>query len=298
MADIVHGFERVDDYLESSRYFGATIGRVANRIAGASFELEGRTYHLALNNPDAGSHLHGGTRGWDKVMWTARPRDTDKDPAIEFTYVSPDGEEGYPGTVTASTTYTLTHDDELRVEMRATTDKTTIINMAHHSYWNLGGTGSGSIEAHELILSADRYTPGMPPTGEVAPVVGTPFDFTSPKPIGRDLEAAGGKPPGYDHNYEVNGPPHQLRLVARIKDPGSGRVLTLAADQPGVQFYTGNFLDGSTRGKGAVHTRYSAFCLESQVFPNSINVPAWKHEVILKPGETYRHTMVHKFTTE
>ena len=296
LADIVHGFDTVDDYVKSSPYFGATIGRVANRIKGARFKLEGKTYKLALNNPP--SHLHGGKKGWDKVIWTAETSESESGPSIKLTYVSPDGEEGYPGTVNATTTYTLTNDNELRVEMTATTDKTTIVNMAHHTYWNLGGTTSGSIADHELTLSADKYTPGMPPTGKVKPVAKSAFDFTVAKPIGRDLEQAGGKPVGFDHNYVVNGDPHTLRPVARVKDPKSGRVMMLEADQPGVQFYTGNFMDGTTQGKGATHTQYSAFCLESQRFPNSINVPAWREEAILKPDQTYKHTMVHRFTAE
>jgi aldose 1-epimerase len=298
LADIVHGFDRVDDYVKSSPYFGAIVGRVANRIKGARFELEGKTYTLAMNNPETQSHLHGGKRGWDKVIWTAKAIETRRGPALRLTYVSPDGEEGYPGTVRATTTYTLTNDNELRVEMEATTDKTTIVSMAHHTYWNLGGTASGTIEDHELTLFADRYTPGMPPTGEVEPVAQSPFDFTRPKPIGKDLKAAGGTPVGFDHNFVVNGDPHQLRPVARVKDPKSGRVMTLDADQPGVQFYSGNFMDGTTRGKGESHVQYSAFCLESQKFPNAINVPAWKQQVILEPGETYKHTMVHRFTVD
>lgn len=298
LADIVHGFDNVDGYAQKNPYFGATVGRVANRIKGAKFKLDGQTYKLVLNNPDTKSHLHGGTKAWDKVVWTAETTDAGSGPSIKLTYVSPDGEEGYPGTVTAITTYTLTNENELRVEMTATTDKTTIINMAHHTYWNLGGTASGSIEDHELTLFADKYTPGLPPTGKVKPVAKTPFDFNQPKPIGKDLKATGGKPAGYDHNYIVNGDPHQLRPFARVKDPKSGRVMELESDQPGVQFYTGNFLDGSTQGKGATHTQYSAFCLESQKFPNSINVPAWREEVILKPDQTYKHTMVHRFSTE
>jgi aldose 1-epimerase len=298
LADIVHGFDNVEDYVKGSAYFGATVGRVANRIKGAKFQLAGKTYKLALNNPDTKSHLHGGKKGWDRAIWTAETNPADSGPAIKLTYVSPDGEEGYPGTVTVTTTYTLTNDNELHVEMEATTDKTTIVNVAHHTYWNLGGTASGTIEDHELQIFADSYTPGMPPTGVVKPVAKSPFDFTTPKPIGKDLKAAGGKPAGFDHNYIVNGNPRELRPVARVKDPKSGRVMTLDTNQPGVQLYTGNFMDGSTKGKGATHVQYSAFCLESQKFPNSINVPAWKKEVILEPGETYKHTMVHKFTAE
>jgi aldose 1-epimerase len=299
MGDIVHGFDNLDDYAgDKNPYFGATIGRVANRIKGAKFKLEGKTYKLAMNNPDTRSHLHGGTRGWNKVIWTAETSESAEGPSIKLTYVSPDGEEGYPGTVTASATYTLTNDNELRVVMEATTDKTTLINMANHTYWNLGGTGSGSIEDHEVTLSADRYTPGLPPTGKVKKVARTPFDFTAPKPIGKDLKAAGGTPYGFDHNFLVNGDPGQLRPVAHVKDPKSGRVLDLEADQPGVQFYTGNFMDGSTSGKGATHAQHSAFCLESQKVPNAINIPAFKKDTVLVPGQTYTHTMVHRFSTD
>ncbi|HET6149907.1 MAG TPA: aldose epimerase family protein [Polyangia bacterium] len=297
LGDVVLGFDKVGDYVEKSPYFGAIVGRVANRIANATFELEGKTYKLAANN--APHHLHGGKKGWDKVIWTAEPKETPKGPSLKLTHVSPDGEEGYPGTVTATATYTLTNDGALEVQMEATTDKTTLINMAHHSYWNLAG--SGTILDQELTIDADKYTPGDPmvPNGKVVAVKGTPFDFTTQKPIGRDLKAAGGKPVGFDHNWVVNGDLHTLRRMARLKDPKSGRVLTLLADQPGLQFYTGNYLDGSNKGKGgAVQVQYAGLCLESQKFPNSVNVPAWREEVILKPGKTYRHTMIHRFTTE
>ena len=193
------------------------------------------------------------------MVWSATAVDTAEGPSLELTYVSKDGEEGYPGTVTAKTVYTLTNDNELKVEMQATTDKTTLVNMAHHSYWNLGGHNSGTILDHELTLYADQYTPGTPmvPDGRIQPVKGTPFDFTAAKPIGKDLKQAGGTPIGYDHNFVVNGEPNQLRPVARLKDPKSGRVMTVSADQPGVQFYTGNFLDGSTKGKGTTYVQYA-----------------------------------------
>ena len=298
LADVVLGFDDLDGYRKGTAYFGAIVGRVANRIMNASFELEGQRYSLAAN--DRPHHLHGGRTGWDKVVWNARPFDTADGPALELTYVSKDGEEGYPGTVTAKTVYTLTNKNELKVEMEATTDKTTLVNMAHHSYWNLGGHNSGTILGHELMLNADQYTPGTPmvPDGRVVPVKGTPFDFTTAKPVGRDLSQTGGKPIGYDHNFVVNGVPNQLRPVARLKDPKSGRVMTVAADQPGVQFYTGNFLDGSAKGKGATYVQHAALCLETQKFPNAINVPAWRDQVILRPGQTYRHVMVHAFTVE
>jgi aldose 1-epimerase len=298
LADVVLGFENLEGYIKSSPYFGAIVGRVANRIMNAEFTLDGKSYKLEAN--DKPHHLHGGKRGWDKVVWTATPVETAAGPALELTYVSKDGEENYPGTVTAKTVYTLTNDNELKVEIQATTDKTTLVNMAHHSYWNLGGHDSGTILDHELTLHADQYTPGtrMVPDGRIASVKGTPFDFTSEKSIGRDLKQTGGTPIGYDHNFVVNGEPNQLRPVARVKDPKSGRVMTLSADQPGVQFYTGNFLNGSAKGKGATYVQHAALSLETQKFPNAINVPAWRDQVILRPGQTYRHVMVHKFSVE
>ena len=298
LADIVLGFENLDRYLAGHPYFGAIVGRVANRIGNAAFTLDGKTYPLAAN--DKPHHLHGGSRGWDKVVWNAALRNSADGPALELTYVSKDGEEGYPGAVTAKTVYTLTNDNELKVEMEATTDKTTLVNMAHHSYWNLGGHNSGTILDHELTIYADQYTPGTPmvPDGKVVPVKGTPFDFTRAKAIGKELKQAGGTPTGYDHNFVVNGAAGQLRPVARLKDPRSGRVLTLSADQPGVQFYTGNFLDGTAKGKNATYVQYAGLCLETQKFPNAINVPAWRDQAILRPGQTYRHRMVHRFSAE
>ena len=298
LADVVLGFDSLDGYLANGPYFGVIVGRVANRIANAQFTLDGTRYALAANNQP--HHLHGGRRGWDKVVWNAARVETPVGPSLELTYVSKDGEEGYPGTVSAKTIYTLTHDNELRVEMTATTDKATLVNMAHHSYWNLGGHGSGTVLDHELTLYADRYTPGTPmvPDGRVMAVAGTPFDFTRAKTVGRDLAGTGLTPTGYDHNFVVNGAANQLRPVARVKDPTSGRVMTLSADQPGVQFYTGNFLDGSARGKNAIYRQHAGLCLETQKFPNAINVPAWRDQVILKPGQTYRHRMVHRFSAE
>jgi len=300
LGDIVAGYENLDGYLKMTPYFGTTVGRIANRIKNGEFQLEGKTYKLAINNPP--NTLHGGKKGFDKVVWDASPNETASGPAVQFTYVSKDGEEGYPGTVTAKVTYTLTNKNEFNVDMEATTDKTTIINLAHHTYWNLGGYDSGSIEGHELKLFASKYTPGDPvvPNGAVKPVKGTPFDFTTAKPIGKDLKAVvvKGNPVGYDQNWVVDGDPHAMRPVAWVKEPKSGRVMTLDADQPGVQFYAGIFLDGTITGKGHTYKQYDAFCLETQKFPNSINVPAWKNEVILKPGQTYHHHMVHRFTTE
>lgn len=299
MADVVLGFDNLDGYVESSPYFGATVGRVGNRIKNATFKLDGKVYKLKANNKP--HHLHGGEKGWDKVVWKATPEETPDGPSVSFLYISPDGEEGYPGTVNAASTYTLTNNDELKVEMEATTDKKTIINMVHHTYWNLGGHDSGTIEDHELTLMADKYTPapGLVPNGQIKPVKGTPFDFTTPKLIGKDLKAAGGNPVGFDYNWVVNGDPNTMRPVAKLKHPASGRVMTIEADQPGVQFYSGNFLDGKVKGKGgAMYPQYGGLCLETQKFPNSINVPAWAKDVILEPGKAYSHTMVIKFTAE
>jgi aldose 1-epimerase len=299
MADIVLGFDTVDDYVKGNPYFGATVGRVANRIRNAEFTLDGKTYKLQANNSP--HHLHGGKKGWDKVVWTAQTSETPAGPSIKLTYESKDGEEGYPGTVQATAVYTLTNKNELRVEMSATTDKTTIVSMAHHTYWNLGGEGSGPISEEELKIFADRYTPGDPlvPTGKAVDVKGTPFDFTKAKAIGKDLQAAGGDPVGFDHNFVVNGQPNAMRAVARLKDPKSGRVMTITADQPGLQFYSGNYLDGKTVGKGGhAYAQHTGLCLETQKFPNAVNVPAWANQVILKPGKTYKHTMIHAFTAE
>jgi aldose 1-epimerase len=298
MADVVLGFDRLDGYLKGNPYMGVTVGRVANRIRDAKFNLEDKDYQVAAN--DKPHHLHGGNRGWDKVLWQAQPIESTDGPALRLTYVSPDGEEGYPGTVHAITTYTLTNQNEMRVDMEAVTDKVTLLNMAHHSYWNLGGYDSGTILGHELLIYGDEYTPGDPkvPTGATSPVKGTPLDFTSPKLIGKDLKAAHGTGDGYDHNWVVRGDPHQLRPAARLRDPKSGRVMTIESNQPGVQLYTGNLLDKKTKGKGVAYEQYAGLCLETQKFPNSINIPAWRDEVILKPGQTYHHTMIHRFTTE
>ena len=299
LADVVLGFDSVDQYVKSNPYFGAIVGRVANRIMNARFDLDGRSFALEPN--DKPHHLHGGTRGWDKVIWTANPLEAAEGPALELTYVSKDGDGGYPGTVRARTVYTLTNRNELKVEMEASTDATTLVNMAHHTYWNLAGHGSGTILDHELILYADQYTPGTPmvPDGRIVPVAGTPFDFTTAKSIGMDLQRTSGKPIGYEHNFVVRGEADRLRPVARLDDPKSGRVMTISSDQPGVQFYTGNFLDGSIRGKGgATYVQHAGLCLETQKFPNAINIPAWRDQVILRPGQTYRHVMIHAFSVD
>jgi len=293
--DVVLGWDTLAQYETNPPYLGATVGRVANRIANAKFELDGKTYKLAANN--GVHHLHGGVKGWNKLVWAGAASETADGPSLKLTLVSKDGDEGYPGTVHATTTYTLTKDDELRIEMEATTDKPTAVNMAHHSYWNLSA-GPGDIKDEVLTLYADKYTPGLPPDGKVLPVAGTPYDFTKPKSFGQDLMKTGEKPPGYDDNFIINGDPHALRPVARVEDPKSGRVMTIQANQPGAQVYTSNFMDGSTEGRGRKHSQFAAFCIETQKFPNSLNVPAWKDEVVLRPGQTYKHVMLVKFSTE
>ena len=293
--DVVLGWDTLAEYQKNDPHLGSTVGRVGNRIANATFELDGKTYKLAANNGP--HHLHGGVKGWDKAVWDAKATETPEGPQLKLALVSKDGDEGYPGTVNATTTYTLTADDELRIEMTATTDKPTPVNMVHHTYWNLSA-GPGDIKDEVLTLYADKYTPGLPPDGKVLPVAGTAFDFTKPKPLGKDLMVTGDKPPGYDSNWIVVGEPNALRPVARAEDPKSGRVMTIEANQPGVQLYTSNYMDGTTKGKGRVHSQHAAFCLETQKIPNSINVPAWKNDVVLRPGQTYKHVMLVKFSTK
>lgn len=294
--DVVLGHDELAPYVETPRYFGATVGRVGNRIAGARFELDGHPYELAANQ--APHHLHGGVRGWDKRVWAADPVED----GVRLTLESPDGDAGYPGGVVATTTYRLTDPGTLTIEMTAITDRPTIVNMVHHSYFNLTGSPVADVLGHQLRLHAAAWTPGMPPDGGVADVAGTPFDFRIAKPVGRDLEAAGspggGAPAGYDGNWIVDGPPRELRPVASLHDPQSGRTMAVRANQPGVQFYSGVFLDGTTHGKGRSHGPASGLCLETQAFPNAINVPAWRDQVILRPGQTYRHLMELAFSAE
>lgn len=299
LADVVLGFDDLQGYVEHTEYMGATVGRVANRIRDGVFQLEGKRYQVAINDPP--HHLHGGPRGWSRRPWTGTAQETARGPSVELRYTSPDGEEGYPGTVEASTVYTLTHDNSLIVEMRARTDRTTIVNMAHHTYWNLAGPGAADALDHELSLAAEFYTPGDPvvPVGDLARVANTPFDFRGPKLIGRDLAKLGNEPLGYDHNWVVNGVPGALRPVARLRHPPSGRLLALDADAPGVQFYTGNFLKGQCVGKGGQrYGKHAGVCLETQAFPNSINVPEWEGQVVVTPEQEYSHVMVHRFSAD
>lgn len=299
MADIVLGHDSLDGYLAGHPFFGTIAGRCANRIAKGHFELDGKAYQMATNNGP--NHLHGGIRGFDKQVWTARTEMTPKGPAIHLGLLSPDGQENYPGNLVANATYALTDDNELLVEMTAMTDRATLCNLAQHTYWNLAGHDSGSIAGHEMKLFASRYTPvdaTLIPTGEIAPVKGTPFDFTSPKPIGRDLKATGGDPIGFDHNFVVDGDAFAMKPVARAHEPKSGRTLELWSNQPGVQFYSGNFLNGTNKGKGGyVYQQHGGFCLETQVFPDSIHRSSWPSP-ILRPGQIYRHQMRVRFSTK
>lgn len=302
MADVVLGFDKLDGYLKGHPYFGANVGRCANRIGNAKFSLDGKEY--TLTKPDQGPHtLHGGKSGFDKKLWRGEKLFDITGPGVKFVYISPDGEEGYPGRLIVAVSYMLNDNNELVIDYRATTDKPTVCNLAHHSYFNLAGQNSGTILDQEATILAKNYTPGddtLIPTGKIEPVAGTPFDFTKPKAMGKDLEKAGGKPVGFDLNYVLDkGTTIRPELAARVTDPKSGRVLEVFTTEPGLQFYTGNFLDGSNVGKvGAVYKQYSGFCLEPQKFPDSINKPDWKEKSnpILKPGETYKQTTIYRFS--
>ena len=297
-ADVVLGFDTLDAYIANNPFFGATVGRFANRIARGKFTLDGKEYTLAVNNGP--NSLHGGTKGFDKAVWTAAPVESADGPAVQFSYLSRDGEEGYPGNLSTTVTYTLTRKNELRIDYRATTDKATPVNLTNHSYFNLAGAGSGDVLGHELMLAADRYTPTDEtsiPTGELRPVAGTPFDFTQPKTIGARIEQVGGHTMGYDHNYVFNSGGKKLALGARVHEPKSGRVMEMWTTEPGVQLYTGNFLDGTLKGKGGTaYGKHHAFCLEAQHFPDSPNQPSFP-STILRPGDTYKQTTVYKFLT-
>jgi aldose 1-epimerase len=299
--DVVLGLDDLAGYLNQGEvYFGALIGRVANRIAGGQFTLDGKEFHLSVNN---GPHsLHGGRRGFYTRLWKAEELHTAQGPALRLTYESKDGEEGYPGNLTAQVTYTLTGDNALQIEYRATTDMPTPVNLTSHSYFNLAGAASGDILAQELMLAADQYTPvddTLIPTGEVKAVTGTPLDFTRPTPIGARISQLKGDPGGYDHNFVLrSGGGKTPVLAVRVRDPKSGRVLELFTTEPGVQLYSGNFLDGTHKGKGgAVYRKHQGFCLEAQHFPDAVHHPHFS-SIILRPGKTYAQTTIYKFSTE
>src|SRR5881396_2431224 len=297
--DIVLGYPTLAGYLAQSPYFGAIVGRYGNRIAKGRFTLDGKAYQLATNNGP--NHLHGGVKGFDKVVWSAEPAETDSSAAITFTYTSPAGEEGYPGTLRARVTYTLTDRNELRVDYLATTDAPTPVNLTQHSYFNLAGTRAGDVLGHELTIAADHYTPvdsTLIPTGEIASVNGTPFDFRTPTAIGarigqNDVQLKRGK--GYDHNWVLNRTGTAPGLAARLTEPTTGRTLEVLTTEPGIQFYSGNFLDGSITGKdGRVYRHRYGLCLETQHFPDSPNHANFP-STILRPGQEYRSTTVFRF---
>jgi aldose 1-epimerase len=296
-ADIVLGYDDVSGYANGKSYFGGTVGRYANRIANASFQLNGTTYHLAKN--DGKNSLHGGIRGFNKVIWTAKARGKS---SVRFTYVSKDGEEGYPGTLTASVTYTLTDNNELRLDYDVTTDKDTVQNLTNHSYFNLAGSGH-NILGHELSINAEYYTPvdeTLIPSGHFQSVAGTPFDFRTPHEIGariNDADEQLKRGRGYDHNWVLNGKLTSLKLAAEVYEPISGRKMQIRTTQPGLQFYSGNFLDGSEHGKGGqVYAHRTGFCLETQHFPDSPNQPTFP-STTLKAGRHFRSTTIFRFST-
>ncbi len=294
--DIVLGFDTFDEYLNTPRYFGATVGRYANRIAKAKFTLDGVGYTLDKNNGE--NSLHGGVRGFYKVLWQAREVSTDP-PALELTYLSKDGEEGFPGNLSTVVTFTLTTKDELRIDYRAVTDKTTVVNLTNHSYFNLAGEGSGTILDQVVNIDADRFMPtdaGLIPTGELKPVKGTPFDFRSPLAIGVHIQADDPQlklAKGYDHNWVLNHPAGQLGFAARAVDPKSGRAMDVLTTEPGLQFYTGNTLEGTGKG-GKAYPPYSGFCMETQHFPDSPNQASFP-STVLRPGQHFESTTIYRF---
>jgi aldose 1-epimerase len=296
IADVALGYSDLAGYVGDTSYFGAIVGRYANRIAKGRFSLDGKAYELARNNgPNA---LHGGPTGFQKRVWTPRVVSGPDGDSLELTYVSRDGEEGYPGTLTAKVVYSLGEDGGLKIDYTATTDAPTVVNLTNHSYFNLAGEGEGTILDHEMQIEADAYTPvdaTLIPTGEIRPVAGTAFDFRKPTAIGARIDAAdeqlkaGG---GYDHNFVLRGEMGTLRLAARVVEPKSGRVLEVLTTEPGLQFYSGNFLDGRVTGKsGRPYVRRGGFCLEAQHFPDSPNRPDFP-SVVLRPGQTYRQTTI------
>ncbi len=299
--DVVLGYDSLQGYIEGTSYFGATVGRYGNRIGKGRFQLDGKEYQLTIN--DGENHLHGGKTGFNKVLWDAKVLRDAGEPSLQLQYVSRDGEEGYPGTVTLRVTYTLTEKNELRIDYAGTTDRPTILNPTHHSYFNLTGSFTNTILGHQLLIEADSITPvdkGLIPTGQVASVAGTPFDFRSPMAIGAHIndqneQLAFGH--GYDHNWILREDAVGVRKVAELYEPQSGRLMTVFTDQPGLQFYSGNFLDGTAIGKnGIAYRQRTGLCLEAQAFPDTPNKPQFP-PVTLRPGQTYRQTTIYQFST-
>ncbi|MGY1580288.1 aldose epimerase family protein [Streptomyces sp. MN13] len=300
-ANVSLGFDDIEDYVASSPYFGALIGRYGNRIAKGRFTLDGKAYQLSVN--DGENSLHGGAQGFDKRVWDVEPFTRGSDVGLHLYYTSVDGEMGYPGTLKSKVTYTLTRTGDWRIDYEATTDRPTVCNLTSHVYFNLAGEGSGSVYDHELKIAASRYTPvdaGLIPTGELAPVAGTPFDFRRPKTIGEDIRVAHQQllyGQGIDHNWVLDkGITRQPEHIATLRDPASGRTMRIATTEPGLQFYSGNFLDGTlVGGGGAIYRQGDALCLETQHFPDSPNQPSFP-STTLRPGQTYRSTTVHSFS--
>ncbi len=297
LGDVVLGFDDLQGYIEHTAYMGATVGRYANRIGKARFTLDGAEYTLASNHGP--HHLHGGLKGFDKVVWDVKEVVAAEDDAwVKMSYRSADGEEGYPGALQCTVTYMLTNADDLRIRYEAQTDKKTVVNLTNHSYWNLAGQGNGDILGHELTLNAEKFTlidKELIPTGIIASVLDMPLDFIRTKPIGSRIGQTGN---GYDHNYVLKGEPGEMKACATLRDPGSGRVMEVHTTQPGVQLYTGNFLDGTPAGKGgATYDKHAGLCLETQHYPDSPNKPDFP-STVLEPGQTFTSETVHKFTTK
>ena len=303
LADIVLGYDNLQGYIDKTPYFGALIGRYGNRIGGGKFTLEGKNYTLATNNGP--NSLHGGIKGFDKVVWHAAEAEVGKDgPELELTYLSKDGEEGFPGNLNVTAVYTLTDDNALKLTFTATADQPTLCNLTHHSYFNLSGQGNGDILGHIVYINADSTTPvdsQLITTGEIKPVDGTPFDFRKPTAIGariNDPDQQLQYGPGYDHNWVINKPLGQMGPMARVVEPTSGRVMEVWSTEPGLQFYAGNFLDGTIVGKGGVtYQRRTGFCMEPHHYPDSPNKPLFP-TTELKPGQTYHNTIEYKFSVE
>lgn len=297
--DVALGYDHLETYFKHVDYLGATIGRYANRIHAGTFTIGKSTYHLPLNNH--GNTLHGGTRGFDKYLWRLEPVEADN-PTLRFSRLSPDGEEGFPGNLFVSVTFSLDDDNQLKIAYQATTDKITAINLTNHAYFNLAGAGSGTILDHVLTINAEKITPvdaAYIPTGEIKPVEGTPWDFRQPTRIGERLEATGTSPLGYDVNYVLKkGFFSSWSLAAEVEEPGSGRVMKVYTDQPGIQFYSGNMLHGKHAGKeGAAYSIYTGFCLETQHFPDSVNHDNFP-STLLQPGQTFKSSTVYAFETK
>jgi len=298
LGDVVLGYDNLAAYIKASPHFGCLVGRYGNRIAKGKFTLNGKEYTLAVNNGP--NHLHGGLKGFDKVVWTAKPTTSPLGPALELKYVSKDGEEGYPGKLSITAVYTLTDDTALRLDFTATTDADTVCNLTHHSYFNLAG--AGDVLNHQVIIYADRFTPvdaNLIPTGELRSLDGSPLDFRHAEKIGARINQADEqlkRGNGYDHNYVLNKTAGELGLAARAYEETSGRLMEVFTTEPGVQFYTGNFLDGSITGKGGwVYQFRNGFCFEPQHFPDSPNQPNFP-STVLKPGQTYKNTIIYKFS--